>query len=143
MLTELGVGRLSFIEFQMPTLVDKPPKGSGWIHEIKYDGYRTQLIIHLGRVQAFTRNGYDWTDRYLPIVRAAAELKAKLAIIDGEATVFGATGRPDFQALRRELGKAESTKLVFHAFDLLHLNGKDLRGAPLLERKRALQRLLK
>lgn len=143
MLTEPGTGRLSFIEFQMPTLVEKPPKGDGWIHEIKYDGYRTQLVIQPGAVQAFTRNGFDWTDRYSPIARAAAELKAKRAIIDGEATVFGTTGRPDFQALRRELGKAESTRLVFHAFDLLHLDGKDLREAPLLERKRALQRLLK
>ncbi|TIP73326.1 MAG: DNA ligase D [Mesorhizobium sp.] len=143
MLTEPSVGRLSFVEFQMPTLVEKPPNGDGWIHEIKYDGYRTQLILQQGAVQAFTRNGFDWTDRYSPIVRAAAELKAKRVIIDGEATVFGATGRPDFQALRRELGKAESTKLVFHAFDLLHLNGKDLRQLPLLKRKQALERLLK
>ncbi|MER8862548.1 non-homologous end-joining DNA ligase [Mesorhizobium sp. M0751] len=143
MLAEPAVGRLSFIQFQMPTLVEKPPKGGGWIHEIKYDGYRTQLVIQPGAVQAFTRNGFDWTDRYSPIVRAAAELKAKRAIIDGEATVFGTTGHPDFQALRRELGKAESTKLVFHAFDLLHLDGKDLRQLPLLERKKALQRLLK
>ncbi|MER9677636.1 DNA ligase D [Mesorhizobium sp. M0045] len=144
MLTELGLGRLSFIEFQMPTLVDKPPKGRGWTHEIKYDGYRTQLIIQEGRVQAFTRNGYDWTDRYGPIVRAAAQLKTtERAIVDGEATVFGTTGRPDFQALRRELGKAESTNLIFHAFDLLHLDGNDLRDVPLLERKRTLQRLLK
>lgn len=144
MLTEPGVGRLSFIEFQMPTLVEKPPKGQGWFHEIKYDGYRTQVIVQPGKVQAFTRNGYDWTDRYGPIVRAAAELKkVKCAIIDGEATVFGATGRPDFQGLRLELGKTESTKLIFHAFDLLHLNGKDLRDAPLLERKKALRRLLK
>lgn len=79
MLTELGLGRLSFIEFQMPTLVDKPPRGRGWIHEIKYDGYRTQLIIQEGRVQAFTRNGYDWTDRYVPIVRAAGTLKVRRA----------------------------------------------------------------
>jgi bifunctional non-homologous end joining protein LigD len=142
MLTEPGIGRLSFIEFQMPTLVEKPPQGDGWIHEIKYDGYRTQLIIQRGKAQAFTRRGFDWTDRYGPIVGAAAELKAKRAIIDGEATVLGATGLPDFQALRRELGKADSTKLIFHAFDLLHLNGKNLRDAPLLERKRALQRLL-
>lgn len=89
MLTGPGVGRLSFIEFQMPTLVEKPPKGQGWFHEIKYDGYRTQLIIQRGKVQAFTRNGFDWTDRYSPIVRAAAELNAKRAIIDGEATVLG------------------------------------------------------
>ncbi|MER8944487.1 hypothetical protein NKH81_26155 [Mesorhizobium sp. M0959] len=58
----------------MPTLVEKPPKGPGWFHDIKYDGYRTQLIIQRGKVQAFTRNGFDWTDRYSPIVRAAAEL---------------------------------------------------------------------
>ncbi|MER9669574.1 hypothetical protein [Mesorhizobium sp. M0203] len=98
MLTEPGVGRLSFIEFQMPTLVEKPPKGQGWFHEIKYDGYRTQLIIQRGKVQAFTRNGFDWTDRNSPIVRAAAELNAKRAIIDGEATVLGTTGRPDLFA---------------------------------------------
>ncbi|MER8909005.1 hypothetical protein NKH99_15190 [Mesorhizobium sp. M0854] len=98
MLTEPGVGRLSFIEFQMPTLVEKPPKGQGWFHDIKYDGYRTQLIIQRGKVQTCTRNGFDWTDRYSPIVRTAAELNAKRAIIDGEATVFGTTGRPEFFA---------------------------------------------
>lgn len=105
MLTEPGVGRLSFIEFQMPTLVEKPPKSDGWIHEIKYDGYRTQLIIQPGKAQAFTRRGFDWTDRYGPIVRAAAELKAKSAIIDGEATVLGVTGLPDFRHYAASLEK--------------------------------------
>lgn len=134
--------KLSFIEFQRPLLVEAPPRGDDWLFEIKYDGYRAQVVIESGKVRVFTRNGYDWTDRFGGIAKAAVDLAVESAIIDGEATVFGETGLPDIQALERELGKANSSRLVFHAFDLLHLDGKDLRLRPLAERKAKLKGVL-
>ncbi|RWB75870.1 MAG: DNA ligase D [Mesorhizobium sp.] len=135
-------GELAFIEFQSPTLVARAPTDAEWLHEIKYDGYRTELVIQGGQAQAFTRRGYDWSHRYKRIVQAAANLPVKSAILDGEAVVLGTTGLPDFQALERELGNPNSPKLMFFGFDLLHLNGRDLRQQPLTERKAALQKLL-
>ncbi|CDX12577.1 DNA ligase D [Mesorhizobium plurifarium] len=135
-------GQLAFIEFQSPTLVERAPADADWLHEIKYDGYRTELVIEGGQARAFTRRGYDWSHRYKRIVQAAANLPVKSAILDGEAVVLGKTGLPDFQALERELGNPNSSKIIFFAFDLLHLNGRDLRQQPLIERKAALQSLL-
>ncbi|MER8555604.1 hypothetical protein NKH37_26105 [Mesorhizobium sp. M1217] len=97
-----------------------------------------QLIVEGGRARAFTRRGY----RYKSIVQAAANLPIKSAIIDGEAVVLGDTGLPDYQALERELGNPNSPRLIFYAFYLLHLNGRDLRQQPLIERKAALEKLL-
>jgi bifunctional non-homologous end joining protein LigD len=142
MRSKAGGRRLSFVEFQSPTLVEKAPEGREWIHEIKYDGYRTELILEDGEVRAHTRRGYDWTDRYGRIVEAASRLKANSAIIDGEAVVLGKTGLPDYQALERELGNRRSQRLTFYAFDLIYLNGRDLRRQPLIKRKAALQKLL-
>lgn len=118
------------------------PEGSQWLHEIKIDGYRAQVHIRAGRVSVYSRSGYDWTKQFGQIARAAQGLSAHDLIIDGEATVLGNTGLPDFQALRRELAKKHSNRLVYLAFDLLYLDGYDLRRAPLIERKRALQRVL-
>ncbi|TIX85376.1 MAG: DNA ligase D, partial [Mesorhizobium sp.] len=126
-----------------PTLVAKAPAGSDWLHEVKYDGYRTQLIVDGRTARAFTRRGYDWSHRYKGIVQAAANLPVKAAIIDGEAVVLGETGLPDYQALERELGNPNSPKVIFYAFDLLHLNGRDLRQQPLVKRKAALEKLVK
>lgn len=135
-------GQLAFIEFQSPTLVENAPDGGEWLHEIKYDGYRTEIVIEDGQARAFTRRGYDWSHRYKRIIQAAANLPVESAILDGEVAVLGATGLPDFQALERELGNPNSSKLMFFAFDLLHLNGRDLRQRSLIERKAALQSLL-
>jgi bifunctional non-homologous end joining protein LigD len=142
MRSKAGSDRLAFIEFQLPTLVEAPPEGDGWVHEIKYDGFRTQLIIGHGGARAFTRNGYDWTAKYRQLVEAAASLPVKSAILDGEATALGSTGMPDFQALRRELGNPRSPRLIYYVFDILHLDGKDLRSATLLERKEVLKGVL-
>ena len=79
---------LRFIPPQLATSVDQPPEGSDWIHEIKHDGYRCQVLLERGQVRVFTRNGHDWTDRYPSIVLAAANLRCKSAIIDGEAISF-------------------------------------------------------
>lgn len=137
-----STGHRAFIEFQSPTLVENAPADTDWLHEIKYDGYRTELIVEGGGARAFTRRGYDWSHRYKRLVQTAANLPVRSAIIDGEAVVLGNTGLPDFQALERELGNPNSPKLMFFAFDLLYLNGRDLRQQPLIERKAALHRLL-
>src|SRR4029453_10144932 len=81
-----------FIEPQLATSVDQPPEGTHWIHEIKYDGYRCQVLLERGQARVFTRNGYDWTDRYPSIVRAALRLQCHSAIIDGEAIVQDGNG---------------------------------------------------
>src|SRR3954468_5782514 len=127
-----------FVEPCDPTLQERAPTGEGWVYEIKTDGYRAQVHIRNGRVTIYSRSGYNWTEQFAPLAKAASKLKVREAIIDGEATVLGDTGLPDFQALRRELGNRDSSRLLFHAFDLLYLNGGDLRRAPFLQRKHAL-----
>ena len=76
---------LRFIEPQLASPVDQPPAGKNWIHEIKYDGYRCQVLLERGQARVFTRNGFDWSDRYPSILRAASHLPCHSAIIDGEA----------------------------------------------------------
>src|SRR5437868_8232920 len=107
-----------FIEPCDATLYHHAPAGPDWVYEIKTDGYRAQVHIRDGEVTVYSRSGYDWTEQFAPIVKAAKKLKLRDAIIDGEATVLGSTGLPDFQALRRELGNPESSRLIYHAFDL-------------------------
>ena len=127
-----------FIPPQLATSVDKPPEGKGWIHEIKHDGYRCQVLLERGRVRVLTRNGHDWTDRYPSIVLAAGDLPCKSAILDGEAVVQGAKGVSDFGALAFAMRWRPHT-VIFYAFDLMHLNGRDLRHEPLSERRSTLQ----
>ena len=76
--------QLRFIEPQLVSPVDQPPEGKHWIHEIKHDGYRCQVLVERGQARVFTRNGFDWTDRYPSFVRAASKLRCKSAIIDGD-----------------------------------------------------------
>lgn len=133
--------RLAFIEPASPKLVDRPPAGPGWIHEIKQDGYRTQLILEDGKARAFSRRAIDWTERYAPIVKAAAKIKAKAAILDGEMIVTDADGKSDFHQLLTAVHR-EPERLVFVAFDLLHLDDEDLRGLPLSERRARLEKLI-
>jgi len=131
-----------FVDPCDPTLKEKAPEGPNWIYEIKTDGYRAQVHIREGKVIVCSRSGYDWTQQFATIAEAAKKLKVREAIIDGEATVIGATGLPDFQALRRELGTKNSSRLIYHAFDLLYLDGFDLRPAKLGDRKEALKGIL-
>jgi DNA ligase D-like protein (predicted ligase) len=131
-----------FIEFCDPTLREKPPPGNQWLYEIKADGYRAQTHVNDKNVTVYSRSGYNWTDRFPTIAEAARKLRARQAILDGEAVVMGANGIPDFQALRRELSRKDSKRVVYLAFDLLYLDGRDLRQRPYVERKRELQALL-
>ena len=129
---------LSFIDPCLPTKVDKPPSGDGWAHEIKLDGYRIQIHVDCGVVRLFTMTGYDWTDRYPGIVAAAAKLGGS-SVLDAEAVVLGADGVPDFEALH---SRARDAAAVAFVFDVMVLDGKDLRPLPWIERRAKLRRLL-
>ncbi|MDW6020645.1 hypothetical protein SAZ10_02590 [Mesorhizobium sp. BAC0120] len=135
------VAALKFIEPQLATLVETPPTGPDWLHEIKYDGYRTELIIEQGRARAFTRRGADWSRKYQPIIEAAAELAVESAIVDGEVVTFEDDGRTSIEAFRNAMSSAPG-RLVYVAFDLLHLDGKDLRKLPCRGRRERLEGLL-
>jgi bifunctional non-homologous end joining protein LigD len=132
---------LEFITPQLATAVDNPPPRTGWIHEVKHDGYRTQLVIECRKARAYTRNGFDWTDSYQPITKAAAQLECRAAIIDGEVIVQKENGVSDFEALKSAI-RWRPQSLIFCAFDLLHLNGKELRDQPLVERRAKLKELV-
>ena len=119
-----------------------PPSGEDWVHEIKYDGYRVQVQIQAAGVKLLTRNGLDWTDKLGLAATEISGLAAKSAIVDCEAIVQGKNGAADFHALQREIKKGRQAHIILMAFDLLHLNGRDLRCEPLLERKAALRRFL-
>ena len=133
--------RLRFIEPQLASPVDQPPEGKHWIHEIKHDGYRCQVLLQQGQGRVFTRNGHDWTDRFYSIVRAAANLRCQSAIIDGEAIVQNGDGASDFEALSSAM-RRQPQNIILYAFDLLHLDGKDLRQQTLSERRAELKRLV-
>ena len=128
---------------QLATLVDAPPEGPEWLHEIKLDGYRILCRIQRGTVRLISRNGHDWTDRFPAVAAALAELPAKSAILDGEAVIFDASGRSSFQALQNALGRVRSAQQVqLVLFDCLYLDGYEVSAAPLLERKQLLRGLL-
>jgi bifunctional non-homologous end joining protein LigD len=132
-----------FIEPALATLRPSPPPGAKWIHEIKFDGYRLQAQVRSGKVRLLTRSGLDWTDKFGEEITAAlADMSVTEAIVDGEVVVEGAGQASDFSALQADLSEARSDRLVFYAFDLLYLDGHDLRPAPLIERKATLRGLL-
>jgi bifunctional non-homologous end joining protein LigD len=133
--------RLRFIEPQLASSVEKPPEGKHWIHEIKHDGYRCQVLLDRGQARVFTRNGHDWTDRFPSIVRAAANLRCQSAILDGEAIVQNGDGASDFEALSSAM-RQQPHSIVLYAFDLLHLDGKDLRQQTLIESRASLKHLV-
>ncbi|MER8430060.1 ATP-dependent DNA ligase [Mesorhizobium caraganae] len=125
----------------MPTLVEKPPEGADWIHEIKFDGYRSQIIIDDAGVRIHTRRGLDWSSKYRDLVNAARELGVESAIIDGEIIVLNEAGLSDFAALRKAITSRQQD-LYFVAFDLLHLNGHGLRDMPLEDRREILTEMI-
>lgn len=130
-----------FIEPALATSIEKVPSGERWIHEIKYDGYRVQLHLANEAVRVFTRRGHDWTKRFKKVADDAWHISAGSAIIDGEIVVPAADGSTDFSVLQNQL-RGRSDKLVMVAFDVLYLNGYDLRKLPLFERKAHLRKLV-
>ena len=131
----------NFIEPALATSIDKVPSGERWIHEIKFDGYRVQVHLRDAVVKIFTRRGHDWTNRFKKTASDAWHVNAGSAIIDGEVVIPAANGTTDFSMLQNEL-KGRSTKIVMVAFDLLYLNGYDLRKLPLYERKAVLKKII-
>jgi bifunctional non-homologous end joining protein LigD len=133
-----------FVAPALATATGKVPSGDRWIHEVKFDGYRVQLHIAHESIHIYTRRGHDWTGRFKKIATDAWHLKAKSAIIDGEVVVPAEDGNTDFSVLQKVLRAGKSSdQLVMYAFDLLYLNGYDLRKAPLATRKAELATLLK
>jgi bifunctional non-homologous end joining protein LigD len=133
--------RLSFIEPQLASPVDQPPEGIHWIHEIKHDGYRCQVLLERGQARVLTRNGHDWTDRYPSIARAASSLRCRSAIIDGEAIVQDGDGASDFDSLNSAM-RWRPESIILYAFDLMLLDGKTLRQRALSDRRSILKVLL-
>ncbi|MBP2235246.1 bifunctional non-homologous end joining protein LigD [Sinorhizobium kostiense] len=127
----------------LATLVDRPPQGPDWAYEVKWDGYRIAVHVEPHRVRLITRGGYDWTDRFPAIAAEAMKLGLKSGILDGEAVVLDEQGRSDFGMLQRALGRRpaahEPGEIILFAFDLLYLDGRDLRRLPLRERRRLLE----
>src|SRR6202046_463350 len=130
-----------FIEPALVTSIERVPRGGRWIHEIKFDGYRVQLHIANENVSVFTRRGNDWTRRFRKIAHDAFLISASSAIIDGEVVVPAADGTTAFSVLQNEL-KGKSEKIAMVAFDLIYLNGYDVRKLPLVERKTLLKKLI-
>src|SRR5207302_523427 len=123
-----------------PSAAAKPASGLGWIHEIKHDGFRLIVRRDGANVRLFTRNGYDWTDRYPLIRQAALALQARSFLIDGEAVNCNENGHPDFNILRH---RRNDRTVFLYAFDLIELDDRDIRREPIELRKAALVKLLR
>jgi len=135
-----AAGLPGFVEPQLAKLVDRPPPGSGWSHEIKFDGYRMQLRVEGGKATLKTRKGLDWSGKFKEIVAEGANLPN--CLVDGEVVALSANGSPDFAGLQAALSDGKTGNLIFFVFDLLFAEGEDLRRLPLSDRKARLQALL-
>ncbi len=125
----------------LATLVKEAPAGDDWLHEIKLDGYRILAGIEAGKARLVSRNGNDWTQRFAPVANAVRSIAAESALLDGEVAVLDERGITSFHALQ-SAASTPASKLHYFVFDLLHLDGQDLTGVPLAERKEALRALL-
>jgi bifunctional non-homologous end joining protein LigD len=129
-----------FVEPELAKLVDRPPGGAGWGHEVKFDGYRMQLRVADGQAALRTRKGLDWTEKFAAIARQARTLPD--CLIDGEVVALDEAGAPSFAALQAALSEGRTASLIFFVFDLLFADGEDLRKRTLSDRKARLKRLL-
>jgi ATP-dependent DNA ligase len=138
--SRIPIAGAGFIEPCLPSLATKPPSGPEWIHEIKHDGYRLMICRDTAGMRLLTRRGYDWTARFPAIASAASVLRAKSFLIDGEAVCCDDKGIAVFDKLRQ---RRNEWSVFLVAFDLLELNGRDLRREPIEIRKAGLARLLR
>jgi bifunctional non-homologous end joining protein LigD len=132
----------SLIEPQLATLVDRAPGFDDWSYEIKFDGYRMLARIEADRAQIFTRNGHDWTARLPELATAFSRLPVNDAWIDGEAVVLNQSGQPDFNALQNAFDRRSTSEIIMFVFDLLWVNGTDIRAQPLRARRALLRELM-
>ena len=132
----------AWIPPQLCQPVEIAPSGPQLLHEIKLDGFRMAARIDHGRAQLLTRNGLDWSDKYPSLVVALANLKAKTAYLDGELCGVDDAGLPSFAHTQAATDGERGVRLVYYAFDLLHLDGRDVSGLPLIERKALLEPLV-
>ncbi len=131
-----------FIEPELATLRPNPPTGAEWLHEIKFDGYRIQAHVSGGKTTLFTRKGLDWTHKFgKAIANALGALDCEAAVLDGEIVVLSKEGAASFSALQDALSRGRTDNMLYYAFDLLHLDGADLRSEPLAQRKAKLKAL--
>ena len=131
-----------FVTPQLSQSVEKPPSGPQWVHEIKLDGFRMAARIDNGRVQLLTRSGLDWTGKYPSAAVALANVNVKTAYLDGELCGVDDAGSPSFAQTQAATDGERGVHLVYYAFDLLHLNGRDVSGLQLIERKALLEPLV-
>src|SRR5882724_3618025 len=131
-----------WIKPQLTKLVDQPPDGPDWLHEIKFDGYRMHARLDRGAVRLLTRTGLDWTHKYPAIAAAVALLPATQAYLDGELCGVRPDGITSFSMIQAASDSGNAAGLVFFLFDLLYLDGEDLCARPLIERKARLATLL-
>src|SRR4029434_5444369 len=126
----------------LATLVDAHTKGVGWVYEIKLDGYRILARCTDGEVRLITRNGNDWTARMASLAQEVSCLPVNTAWLDGEVVIQNASGVPDFNALQNAFDTKGTEQIVYFVFDLLYLDGKDLRREPFSARRALLEALL-
>jgi bifunctional non-homologous end joining protein LigD len=131
-----------FVAPELASSSDTPPSGAGWVHELKLDGYRIQARKDGARIQLLTRTGLDWTHRMRTIAQQVAAMSAETAVLDGEVVVLAEDGTTSFADLQAAFQEGEKKPLSYFAFDLLHLNGHNLRGLSLVERKEILASVL-
>jgi bifunctional non-homologous end joining protein LigD len=129
-----------FVAPELCKLIDRPPSGAGWVHEVKFDGYRIQARVEEGQPVLRTRKGLNWTAKFGAIVRAAANLPD--GIYDGEVVALDKKGTPNFGALQTALAEGKTDDLIYFVFDLLFAEGDDLQKVPLRERKATLERII-
>ena len=133
----------AFIPPELAQAASDPPRTAGWLHELKLDGYRIQLRKDGPRVRLLTRTGLDWTHRMRPIAQQVKDIAAENAILDGEVVVLNEDGTTSFADLQAAFQEGANKPLTYFAFDLLHLNGHNLRGLPLVDRKAILEPIVK
>ena len=127
---------------QLCQLVETAPSGPQWLHEIKLDGFRMSARIERGQPQLLTRTGLDWSDKYPSVIAALAHVPAASAYLDGELCGIDEAGLPSFSQTQAASDGGRGVRLVYYAFDLLHLDGRDTAGLSLIERKALLEPLV-
>lgn len=126
---------------QLATLVEKPPVGKDWLHEMKFDGYRLLGMVK-EKIQLLTRNGLDWTNHFEMIAAAIKKLKLIDTILDGEVVVLDEKGKPNFQMLQNAIKEKSNSTMVYYVFDIIYFQGRNISSLPLIERKSLLEKII-